>query len=117
MSTRTAESSALTLTRAAWGAALVVAPQRVIRATGHRQPPEHAVVVARLLGLRHLGQAAAAADIGTPVTGALSAAVDAIHAVTAAALAAADSSWRRLAALDAALAAGFSVGAWRTRDQ
>jgi hypothetical protein len=92
--------------RTAWGALLLLAPDPVLRrVAGQRTPDPRARAVLRVLGARHLAQAAA-----LPVLPAgLGAAVDALHAATAAALALLAPRWRRGALLDTAVATGFAA--------
>lgn len=53
--------------RAAWGVALLVAPRRVLQGAPRRPGrPKKGVTVARLLGARHLGQAAPSGDRAQP---------------------------------------------------
>ncbi|MCW3845083.1 hypothetical protein ONA70_33955 [Micromonospora yasonensis] len=95
------------LTRLAWGAALTVAPHRVLLRWGH--PSGLAVAVLRVLGVRHLAQAAMTLRRPTPVVLTAGAAADALHATTALALAAVDRRQRRIALLDTAIAGGWAL--------
>jgi hypothetical protein len=107
----------VTLARAGYGMALVVAPQALIRLTGdpvtgqpagssRARPSRRACGVARVLGARHLIQAgltavalrAAEPDPSLPLG--LGAAVDVLHATTMAGLAAVDRGARRMALAD-----------------
>lgn len=112
---------AVTLVRAGYGVALVVAPQALIKLTGdavtgqspgqrggaaRARPGRRACGVARVLGVRHLVQAgvtavALRADPGSPYALAGGAAVDALHAGTMVGLAAVDRRARRVALADA----------------
>jgi hypothetical protein len=111
----------VTLVRAGYGVALVVAPQALIKLTGdavtgqspgqrggaaRARPGRRACGVARVLGVRHLVQAgvtavALRADPGSPYALAGGAAVDALHAGTMVGLAAVDRRARRVALADA----------------
>jgi hypothetical protein len=93
----------LTGLRAAFGALLLVAPQTIVApvaASDDRAP----VIFARVLGARHLAQAAVAARHGSRAAAIGGVAVDAVHAATAFALAAADARHRRVALANAATA-------------
>ncbi|NJC72294.1 hypothetical protein HC031_21615 [Planosporangium thailandense] len=102
--------------RAAWGAALATAPAPVLRALGDR-PDATARRITRLLGARHLAQAALTWLRPTDRMLALGAAVDAVHAATALALAAADGRWRRAARTDATAATTWAVLGLRERNR
>jgi hypothetical protein len=124
----------VTLARAGYGLALVVAPQALIKLTGdpvtgqpagasRARPSRRACGVARVLGVRHLVQAgltavalrAAEPERSLPL--ALGAAVDVLHATTMVGLAAVDRGARRVALADTgvevALAAAGLVTAAR----
>lgn len=101
---------AFVLVRTAWGVALVAAPGLMARTAagrgGFSTRTEH---VARLLGSRHLLQAAVtAARPDTPVL-LIGAAADVLHAASGVALGVLDGRWRRPALLDAAVAAAFAT--------
>lgn len=97
--------------RVVWGALLLTVPDRVL-AVSHSDIPrdDTARWVLRVLGGRHLAQAAIELAWPRPAVRYLGAAVDAIHALTSAGLAVADRRWRRSAVLDAAVASGFALG-------
>ncbi|SBT45795.1 hypothetical protein [Micromonospora narathiwatensis] len=95
------------LGRLAWGATLIVAPRRLLRRWGH--PSGLAVGTLRVLGVRHLAQAAVTLRRPVPMVLAAGAAADLLHAATALALAAVDRRQRRIALLDAAIAGGWST--------
>lgn len=106
--------SAELFVRVGWGAFLVAAPGVVLRSAGGTDEAASRWVV-RVLGLRHLIEAAVEAPHGRDVRR-VGAAVDAIHAATALAFGLLDRRWRRPALADAMVAAGFAaVGclAWR----
>lgn len=98
----------LTAARVLWGAALLVAPGSVIveattvRASGVTQ------VAARLLGLRHLAEAAFTGRRHSPTPILLGAAVDGTHAATLAVLALIRPDQRRLALTNVATATTFA---------
>jgi hypothetical protein len=124
---------ALTLARAGYGVALVLAPGALIRLTGRPAPVPggsgdaaaraeaargRARGVARVLGARHLAQAgltAAAqwADPGSPGSFGLGAAVDLVHAASMVGLGAIDRRVRRTTFADAAVETLLAAaGAW-----
>ncbi len=88
--------------RAAYGVILLAAPGRLLAgagATASRRQRQ----VARLLGARHIVQAAAMARAGRPML-AVGAVADGLHAASMAAVAVADARARRAALADAAVA-------------
>jgi len=95
--------------RACYGVALVAAPGAVIRlATG--QPSGHRErAIARLLGSRHLVQAAITALAPVPGVLAAGAGVDALHTTSMIMLAAVDRRARRAALTDALAESLFAV--------
>jgi hypothetical protein len=116
----------ITLVRAGYGVALVVAPQALIRLTGdpgtgqpagasRARPGRRACGVARVLGARHLIQAgltavalrAAEPDPSLPLG--LGAAVDVLHATTMVGLAAVDRGARRVALADTGVEMALAV--------
>lgn len=102
-----AAATTLAAIRALWGTALLVVPAHLLRATGST-PTRTAVGVARVLGGRHLLQAAATTIRPTSLVR-WGAAADAAHAATGLALAAASCRWRRTALIDSVVAAGFAA--------
>lgn len=101
--------------RAAWAGALLVAPERILTAAAGRAPvPAGAVAAARVLGARHLLQAAAGALAATSSAAGLGALVDTVHTASCAALAAVSPRWCRVALADAVIEAGFAVAGWTT---
>lgn len=95
--------------RAAWGTALVVAPDRVLAATRSGPADSASRGVARLLGARHLVQALLSGLRPDPDVLALGVWVDAVHALTASLLAVGDRRRARAGWTDAAIAAGWAV--------
>lgn len=95
--------------RLLYGATLLAAPDRVLRAGGLTSD-SHSRGFARLLGLRHVTEAlvidAAAERAGVTRLGA---AVDAVHAATALVWAAFDTRHRRGLLANAAVAAGLAT--------
>jgi hypothetical protein len=70
------------LARAGYGAALLCAPGPMIGAVTGRPPSRHARRVARVLGVRHLAQAAITAVNPGPEVVALGVVVDLLHAAS-----------------------------------
>jgi hypothetical protein len=104
-------ASGVLMARVAWGVVLLVAPDRVL-ALSHGDDPHDRTArrVLRILGCRHLAQAAIELVGPRPAVQYLGAGVDGIHALTSAGLAAVDRRWRRSAVIDAAVASGFAIG-------
>ncbi|GID31977.1 SDR family oxidoreductase [Paractinoplanes brasiliensis] len=105
---------AATMARTGWASALLLAPEVLLRTAG-RPVPAAATVVARVLGTRQILQAAVTTAAPTARVTLLSAALDALHASTGLALAAASPRWRRIALVDATIATGLAVAAWRAQ--
>lgn len=105
--------NAATVTRAAYGCALLLMPGALLRMGGRAPAPPAAVTVARVLGTRNVLQAGATIARPTAPTGGLGAAVDALHAATGVALAVVSPRWRRIALVDAAIATGLAATGWR----
>jgi hypothetical protein len=99
--------AALTLLRAAWGVALLAVPARVLGALERTDHTRAQVLVARILGARHVIQAGVVTVVGGSSIRREGAVVDGIHALTSLGMAAASRRWRRLALTDAAIAAGL----------
>ncbi|SDZ20579.1 hypothetical protein SAMN05444365_10753 [Micromonospora pattaloongensis] len=93
--------------RLGWGGLLLLTPGRLTRPVA--PPTSPAVATLRVLGARHLVQAATTIRWHGSVVFATGAAVDGIHSMAALALAAVDRRQRRSAALDAAVAAALAV--------
>jgi hypothetical protein len=107
---------ALQMARASYGLALVLAPRETIRLAAGRLPGRRECTVARLLGARHLVQAALTVVIPLPGVFAIGAQVDTVHAASMLMLAAAGRPERRAVLTDALTeaifaAAGFSASA------
>ena len=102
--------------RAGYGAVLVLAPGPAIWLATGQVPSRRMRRTARLLGARHLVQAALTAVVPLPGTFAAGGEVDTVHAVSMLLLAAVSRSGRRAALTDALTeaafaAAGFSASA------
>ena len=101
--------------RAAYGAALLLVPERVL-GLGTRAPiPPAAVVVARVLGARHVLQSLLTAAAPTAAVTGAGALVDVLHGSTGVGLAAMSPRWRRTALADAALATVLAAAGGRGR--
>ncbi|BBH70627.1 hypothetical protein ACTI_73120 [Actinoplanes sp. OR16] len=98
-----------TVARVVWGAALVIAPRVLLRAGGRADASPGAVAFARVLGARHLVQAAVPVHRWGVV-------VDAAHAVQQLTLAAASPRWRTAALVDAAVATALAGSARAFRE-
>jgi hypothetical protein len=101
----------LAAARACYGGVLLLAPGPAIRVCTRRPASSRARHVTRVLGARHLVQAAltAAAPPGAAGPG-IGAAVDLAHATSMVALALADHADRRATLADAAIATVFAGG-------
>lgn len=95
--------------RAGYGAVLVFAPGAVIGLYTGRQASPGARAVARVLGLRHLAQAAVTASTPTPAVLAIGAGVDLAHAASMLALGAPRWPLRRAPLSDALVAVIFAA--------
>ncbi len=101
--------------RALWGALLVLEPARVLQTVSHQRADRGAVLFARVLGARHIAQAAVSGSRrGSSrrwvVAGA---ALDATHASTMLALALLAPDRRRLALINVATATAFALAGVR----
>ncbi len=110
----TATVRGLQIVRATYGAALVLAPGPAIRLATGRLPSQRACRVARVLGTRHLIQAALTAAAPWPAVLAIGGQVDAVHTASMMLVAVVSRAGRRAALTDALTeaaltAAGFSA--------
>lgn len=101
------------LVRAAWGLSLLAAPRFVLTHVHHVDVDTKTLVVARILGARHLTQAALSGVNPSADVLAMGAWVDAAHSATALALAALDRTRARAGLSDAAVAALFGAAGYR----
>lgn len=101
--------SPLIAVRVLWGTALVIAPEAVLGDLPHQKIDRPARAFARVLGARHLIQAAITSRHDTPGWVRAGAAVDATHATTMAVLAALRPARRKLALTNVATAAALSI--------
>lgn len=99
--------TAVAVARVSWGCLLIVLPLGLIRTLG-LPSDRRAIATIRVLGLRHLVQAAVVGGSGRRIrVGAL---VDLLHGVSMLLLASFDAPRRRAALLDATVAFGFGAG-------
>jgi hypothetical protein len=98
------------LLRAGWGAALVVAPDQVMSNVHGLHVDRKSITVVRILGARHLIQAALSGLRPSPDVLAMGVWIDAVHALTALGLAVLDKRRARAGLTDAAFA-GLWAGA------
>ncbi len=101
------------LARAGWGAALLLAPRQVLEQVHHVQVDTKSLLVARILGARHLSQAALSGIGPSPEVLAMGVWVDCAHATTALALAAVDRTRARGGLTDASVAAALAGTGYR----
>ncbi len=99
----------LEVARAAWGAALLIGPGFVLEHVHGVRADSRSIAVARVLGARHVAQAALSGIRPTPAALALGVWADAAHAGTGLIFAAADRARARAALIDAAVAAGWAA--------
>jgi hypothetical protein len=97
------------LVRGGYGAVLLCAPSTAIRLSGARQASPRVRAVTRLLGIRHLLQAAVTMAAPNAVVLTIGAQVDLAHAASMLALAAADRPLRRAGLADGLTAAVFAA--------
>ncbi len=103
-------AAAVQAVRAGYGAALLLVPGRVIRACTGSQAGSRTRTVARVLGARHLAQAAVTLGSGASAESlGLGAAVDITHAASMAVLALADRRVRRVTLTDALIETAFAA--------
>ncbi len=94
--------------RAAWGVALLVAPAAVLTRVHKVHVDRPALVIARILGARHLAQALLSGINPTPEVLAAGVWVDTVHSVTAFGLAAVDRHRTRAGVTDGVVAAAWA---------
>jgi hypothetical protein len=111
--TRSGPIRIVALVRVGWAGALLLAPERLLRVAGGEPVPPAAVAVVRVLGARHLMQAAVSAAVPTGPVAGLGAVVDALHAASCVGLAAISPRWRPPALLDALVESGFAAAGSR----
>ncbi len=99
----------LTAVRTLWGTVLLVVPEAILQDLPHERVDRPARVVARVLGLRHLTEAAVTGRRNSSTLIRAGAIVDAIHATTFAALAALRPDRRKLALTNVATASALAA--------
>jgi hypothetical protein len=99
----------LSTARTAWGALLVFAPAVPLHALTGGSEPAGGPSLLRVLGARHVLQAALTLAAPTPWTLRLGAVADALHCASGLAFAAIDDRERRAALLDASIAAAWAA--------
>lgn len=105
-----ATARVLQVVRAGYGGALLLLPGPVIRLCSRRPAGPRARSVARLLGTRHLVQAAVTAGSGPSAESlGIGAAIDLTHAASMAGLAVADRRVRRATLTDALIEIAFAA--------
>ena len=110
---RPASWRTIEVVRAIWGAALLIGPATVLQQVHGVRADSRSIAVTRVLGARHLTQAALSGIRPTPAVLALGVWVDTVHAGTALTFAAADHARARAAITDAAVAAGWAAAGFR----
>ncbi len=98
--------------RAGWGTLLVARPDLGLQMLGAPDTSGPAPTVLRILGARHLAQAAVELARG-PAWRRPGAVVDVLHATTSVLFAALDREWRRAALTDATIATLFAATEFR----
>jgi hypothetical protein len=102
------------LVRGAYGAVLCIAPGALIRLADASPASPRTCAVARLLGVRHLTQAALSAVRPSPALLALGVEADLLHSASMLALGALDPPRRRIGLTDAMVAAAFAAAGLAT---
>jgi hypothetical protein len=100
------------LLRGGWGAALLVAPDRVLGVVHGLDVDTKSRVVARILGARQLTQAVLSGFRPSPEVLAMGVWVDTVHAITALGLAAVDRHRFRAGATDTVIASLWAVAGY-----
>lgn len=104
---------AIELIRAGWGGVLLTAPAEVLSHIHGVRVDRKAIVVTRILGARHLAQAALSGVNPGPEVLAAGVWVDTVHSATALGLAVVDRRRARGGVADAAVAASWAALGWR----
>lgn len=110
---RAHSSRPIELLRATWGTTLLLAPKRVLSRGPHLRIDSTSLAVARILGARHLAQAALSGIRPSPEVLAMGIWVDAAHAATALGLAATDRHRVRAGLIDTAVATVWALTGYR----
>lgn len=99
---------AIELGRAAWGAALLLAPEETLGRVHHLKVDPRSLAIARVLGARQLGQSLLSGIDPSPEVLAVGVWVDGAHAATAFGLAVADRSRARAGITDGLVALAWA---------
>lgn len=102
----------LSAARAGWGGVLLFAPAVALRLDGPGFATRRATGIARVLGARHLAQAAVTMLAPSPAVAGLGAVVDGLHAGGNLVVSAGSTHWRRAAVIDAGITAAFAAAGW-----
>jgi hypothetical protein len=102
------------LARGTWGASLLIAPRRTLTHIPYVRIDRRAVVIARILGSRHLAQASLSGLDPSPEILAGGVWVDSVHALTSLGLAAFDRRRAGAGVIDAVIAGTWAVFGWRS---
>jgi hypothetical protein len=100
------------LLRAAWGASLLLFPRAVLEHVHGVRVDRKAVLIARILGARHMAQASLSGLDPSPEILAGGVWVDSVHSLTAVGLAGVDRRRARAGVTDAVIAALWAVFGW-----
>jgi len=111
----TAPTRVLALLRGVWGVVELAVPRKLLASLGSVDTGRLPVGVLRVLGMRHVLQAAATFALPDEAVVKLGAGADALHALTGFGLAATSRSWRRAALTDSFVAVSFSAAGWLLR--
>jgi hypothetical protein len=106
-------SRQIELVRAGWGAALLIAPRRVLGTMHRVEIDTKSLTVTRILGARQLTQALLSGVRPSPEVLAMGVWVDTVHAMTALGLAAADHTRARAGLTDTAIAGLWAAAGYR----
>lgn len=94
---------------AVWGTALVCCPGPVLTAVAGQPVGRPELLILRVLGARHLAQAAVSAAVPSRAVLRAGAVVDLLHAASCVGLALAEPRWRRAAGLGGLSASAFAA--------
>lgn len=103
---------AIEITRAAWGAALLLAPHRTLKLVHRIEVDRKSVLIARVLGVRQITQAALSGVRPSPEILAMGVWVDLAHAASALGLAAVDRERASAGLTDTAVAVAWAGFGW-----
>ncbi len=112
----TKQYRSIEVVRGAWGVALLAAPDRILGAVHGLRIDTRSRIIARILGVRHLTQAALSGYRPSPEVLAMGVWVDTVHALTAVVLAAVDRGRIRAGLVDTAIAATWAAAGYQDLD-